>query len=102
MRAAALSVCDYITHFVALFSNYQSQSTQAPIKQITMNPHHVTVFSDDNVVTGGTMFENPLFIFFLKREEVSNAYSRTAPEDPLLFSGVEPAWIGSDNWKIKQ
>ena len=65
MRAAALSVCDYITHFIALFSNYQSQSMQAPLQQITMDPHHVTVSSDDDVVTSGAMFENPLFIFFL-------------------------------------
>ena len=66
MRAAALSVCDYITHFIALFSNYQSQSMQAPLQQITMDPHHITVPSDDDVVTSGAMFENPLFIFFFE------------------------------------
>ena len=64
MRAAALLVCDYITHLIAFFSKYQSQSMQAPLEQITMDPHNITVPSDDDVVTSGAMFENPLFIFF--------------------------------------
>ena len=39
---------------------------QAPLQQTTMDPHNITVPSDDDVVTSGAMFENPLFIFFLK------------------------------------
>ena len=37
---------------------------QAPLQQITMDPHHITVPSDDDVVTSGAMFENPLIYFF--------------------------------------
>ena len=60
MRAAALSVCDYITHFIALFSNYEHQSRQALLQQITMEPHYGTVSIDDDVVTIGAVFESPL------------------------------------------
>ena len=65
MTAAAVSVCDYTTHFIALFSDYQSQSIQAPLQPITMDPHPVTVPNDDDDVTFGAVFENPLFILFV-------------------------------------
>ena len=39
---------------------------QAPLHQITMDPHHITFPSDDDIVTSGAMFENPLFIFFFE------------------------------------
>ena len=64
MSAAAVSVCYYVTHFIALFSDYQSQSKQAPLQPIKMEPNPVTVPNDDDVVTVGAVFENPFFVFF--------------------------------------
>ena len=65
MNVAAVSVCDYMTHCIALLSDYQIQSIQAPLQPITMDPHPVKVPNDDDDVTVGAVFENPLFVFFL-------------------------------------
>ena len=63
LRAADMLVCDYVTYFI-VFLDYQSQSTQAPLQPITMDPHSVTIPNDDDVVTFGAVFENP-FLYFL-------------------------------------
>lgn len=51
VSTAAMSVFDYATHFIALFSDYQIQSLEARLQPITMDTHPVTVPKDNDVVT---------------------------------------------------
>ena len=55
----------WLCHTLYCFiSRLLEQSPQAPLQPITMDHHPVTVPNDDDVVTVGAVFDNPLFVFF--------------------------------------